>query len=183
MSAPIPNPARDVLLRALYTVGHFAESLGVSRAETLTVENTCGMWVLPTPHPLPEVVFLTDVEALGWTVLAHWIEHGGHPIERKTRLGGASAVGWHVSLAGRTWSRAVATPQDHARVAELAAALLVLRRWACPVRPWGLRDLAADSVDRAQREASVRALGPRPAVALDSPIPTSYLAAHGTAAE
>lgn len=184
MSARVPDPTREVLFRALFTVGHFAESLGVEFSPLLqhhAAWEPPDAWAVGAPSP--RLVNLTSAEALGWTVLAHWIEHGGHPIQRMSRIGGASAQGWRVDLAGRTWSRAVATPQDHARVAELAAALLVLHRWACPVRPWGLRDLAADSVDRAQREASVRALGPRPAVALDSPIPTSYLAAHGTAAE
>ena len=186
MSARIPDPTRETVLDALLVVGMFAEALGVEVSPLLTRSGiTAWPFVLPFAgsRTEPALVTLTPIHAVGWTVLAHWIEHGGHPIQRMSRIGGASAQGWRVTLAGRTWSRAVATPQDHARVAELAAALLVLRRWVCPVRPWGLRDLAADSVDRAQREASVRALGPRPAVALDSPIPTSYLAAHGTAAE
>lgn len=189
MSAHVPDPTRSCIEQALLTVGLFAASLGVDLSPRLTPwEVVDGVRRFGAPRGGPVGFprfghFIGVEEALGWTVLAHWIEHGGHPIERMSRIGGASAQGWRVTLAGRTWSRAVATPQDHARVAELAAALLVLRRWACPVRPWGLRDLAADSVDRAQREASVRALGPRPAVALDSPIPTSYLAAHGTAAE
>lgn len=187
MSAHVPDPTRDVLLRALDTVGIFAASLG-AQPSPLLAPSGVGVWTAMVPltglQPLPHLVTLSPVEALGWTVLAHWIEHGGHPIARRmSRTGGASAVGWCVSLAGSTWSRAVASPQDHARVAELAAALLVLRRWACPVRPWGLRDLQAESVDRAQREASVRALGPRPAQVIDSPIPADYLAAHGSASE
>lgn len=188
MSARVPDPTRDRILDSLLAVGLFAESLGVQPSERLDRWATGGVPRFAMPLGGPSTgpvggVMTSPVEALGWTVLAHWIEHGGHPIQRMSRIGGASAQGWRVTLAGRTWSRAVATPQDHARVAELAAALLVLRRWACPVRPWGLRDLQADAVDRVQREASVRALGPRPAVVLDSPIPADYLARHGTASE
>lgn len=191
MSAHVPDPTRERIRDALHVVGIFAQSLGVAVDARLTAwerfEPTDPRgYSLPRGGPLlgPPLGGLScPEEALGWTVLAHWIEHGGHPIERHSRIGGASAVGWRVSLAGSTWSRAVASTQDHARVAELAAALLVLRRWVCPVRPWGLRDLQADSVDRAQREASVRALGPRPAQVIDSPIPADYLAAHGSASE
>lgn len=190
MSVRVPDPTREHVRAALETVGLVAESLGVERSPDLPTFGCAERpWATPAGErpewePVPIVTLLTNVEAIGWTVLAHWIEHGGHPIARRmSRIGGASATGWCVTLAGRCWSRAVATPQNHARVAELAAALLVLRRWACPVRPWGLKDLEAEAVDRAQREASVRALGPTRAVALDSSIPASYLAAHGTASE
>lgn len=173
---------------ALHVVGIFAQSLGVavsgrlSEWERFNPTDPRG-YSLPRLGP-PNLSSLScPEEALGWTVLAHWIEHGGHPILPVHRHGARPTYGWRVSLAGSTWSRAIASTQDHARVAELAAALLVLRRWAHTPEPWGLRDLQAESVDRAQREASVRALGPRPAVVLDSPIPADYLAAHGTASE
>lgn len=185
MSARIPNPARDAILDALLTVGVFADALGVE-VDGLAVTEP-GLWEFGwRDHaPVPMLGPIGRVRAIGWTVLAAWIEQGGNPIERSTsRLGtGPLNVGWRVSLAGKTWSRAVATLADHARVAELAAALLVLRRWALPTRPWGLRDLQAEALDKVQREASVRALGPRPRVVMDSPIDPAYLAAHGTASE
>lgn len=183
MSARIPNPARDAILDALLTVGAFADAIGVA----VPIAALSGPWEPPVSAlaPSPLVRPLGPVHAIGWTVLAAWIEQGGNPIERSaSRVGtGPLHVGWRVSLAGRTWSRAVATLADHGRVAELAAALLVLRRWALPTRPWGLRDLQAEALDKVQREASVRALGPRPRVVMDSPIDPAYLAAHGTASE
>lgn len=188
MSAHLPNPARDTILDALLAVGVFSDALGVEHSPMLRSSGVA-LWPFTfprdNPHPLPLLVTMDQGQALGWTVLAAWIEQGGNPIERSTsRLGtGPLNVGWRVSLAGKTWSRAVATLADHARVAELAAALLVLRRWALPTRPWGLRDLQAEALDKVQREASVRALGPRPRVVMDSPIDPAYLAAHGTASE
>lgn len=185
MSARIPNPARDTVLDALLTVGVFADALGV-QVEGLAVTEP-GLWEFgvheDAPHPMLGPI--GRVYAIGWTVLAAWIEQGGNPIERSaSRVGtGPLNVGWRVSLAGKTWSRAVATLADHARVADLAAALLVLRRWALPTRPWGLRDLQAEALDKVQREASVRAFGPRLSTPLVSPIDPAYLAAHGTAAE
>lgn len=188
MSARIPNPARDTILDALLTVGVFADALGVVITGMLSVgASSVPLWEphLSSHEPSPFLPAVPRVHAIGWTVLAAWIEHGGNPIERSaSRVGtGPLTVGWRVSLAGKTWSRAIATLADHARVAELAAALLVLRRWALPTRPWGLRDLQAEALDKAQREASVRALGPRPREVIASPIDPTYLAAHGTAAE
>lgn len=184
MSARIPNPARDTILDALLAVGVFADALGVQVAGL--VVGAPGLWEfgLRPNMPAPLLGPLGRVHAIGWTVLAAWLEQGGHPIERMSRIGApSSAVGWRVTLAGKTWSRAIATLADHARVAELAAALLALRRWALPTHPWGLRDLQAEALDKAQREASVRALGPHPREVITSPIDPAYLAAHGTAAE
>lgn len=191
MTAPSSRQVRD----ALRTVGIAAWGLGVSPDPRLR-EHT-GEWIGRWYHPgLPLLIddqgraALDQIEALGWTALAAWIEGGVRPVEvqRWPRF-----VEYRVRLAGRHLSsgpawivgdadRLAGSRLDHAAFGELALALAVLRRWVAPSRPWGLRDMIAEHLERVGREATARAVGARWVPIVD-PIPAGYLAAFGTADE
>ena len=148
---------------------------------------------------------LTHLEALGWTALAAWIEGGVRPIEvqrwprfveYRVRLAGrvasSGAARFGTALAGIAELAAggdadaaeleAANRGAHRDAGELALALAVLRRWVAPSRPWGLRDMIAEHLERVGREAAARAAG-RGSKQLFDPIPPGYLAAFGTADE
>lgn len=139
----------------------------------------------------PQALGLLDpVEALGWTALAAWVEGGVRPlevqrwprfVEYRARLAGrylSSGPAWIVGDADRL----AGSRLDHAAFGELALALAVLRRWVAPTRPWGLRDMIAEHLERVGREATARAVGAKWIPTVD-PIPPGYLAAFGTADE
>ena len=199
MTAPTHQQVRD----ALRTVGIAAWGLGVELDRRLVPAGIAVDYLYPEPVPLVRALgapigcdppaslgALDPVEALGWTALAAWIEGGVRPIEvlRWPRF-----VEYRLRLAGRHLSsgpawiagdadRLAGSRIDHAAAGELALALAVLRRWVAPSRPWGLRDMIAEHLERVGREATARAAGAKWTPIVD-PIPTGYLAAFGTANE
>ncbi len=149
-----------------------------------------GLWRLPEGVATPYLGLVDGIAARGWTALAAWIEGGVRPVEvqRWPRF-----VEYRVRLAGRylasgaRWTtgdadRLAGSRLDHAAVGELALALAVLRRWVAPTRPWGLRDMIAEHLERVGREATGRGAGGRRVPIVD-PIPPGYVAAFGTADE
>lgn len=207
MTAPDPlvgrPPTVGQIRKALHVVGVAAFGLGVkvdprlhgwtSRDWAEAGHFAGAAWYHLGPHaPLDDHhgQTLSHLEALGWTALAAWVEGGVRPlevqrwprfVEYRARLAGrhlSSGPAWIVGDADRL----AGSRLDHAAFGELALALAVLRRWVAPTRPWGLRDMIAEHLERVGREATARAVGAKWVPTVD-PIPPGYLAAFGTADE